>query len=92
MGLTKSLPMPRTTSGLSDDEPIYDHVASDDDYYHIPESTAGGEKVLPKNSTTSSPSKSSSSGASNSAWKKPDSALTLQPSEYEQLRAQVSTS
>jgi hypothetical protein len=26
MGLTKSMPMPRTTSGMSDDEPIYDHV------------------------------------------------------------------
>ena len=24
---------------MSDDEPIYDHVASDDDYYHIPETT-----------------------------------------------------
>lgn len=90
MGLTKSLPtgtLARTTSGLSDDEPIYDHVASDDDYYHIP------EKTLPKNSTTSSPSKSSSSGASNNAWRKPESApTTLQSAEYEQLRAQLENS
>ena len=39
---TKSLPVGgggvvRLLSGISDDEPIYDHVASDDDYYHIPE-------------------------------------------------------
>jgi hypothetical protein len=41
---------------LSDDEPIYDHVASDDDYYHIPESIPS--KLSLKQSTTSSPSKS----------------------------------
>ena len=96
MGLTKSLPMSRTISGFSDDEPIYDHVASDDDYYHIPEtfdkSKDNFAPILPKNSTTSSPSKSSSSGGrvSNSIWKKPET--TLQISEYKQLRAQLENS
>ena len=88
---TKSLPMPRTASGLSDDEPIYDHVASDDDYYHIPESGPANDRILPKNSTTSSPSKSSSSGTSNNAWKKPE-VTALQSTEYEQLRAQLENS
>ena len=40
MGLnTKSLPLAslKSMSGLSDEEPIYDYVASDDDYYHIPD-------------------------------------------------------
>lgn len=40
MGLnTKSLPLAslKTMSGHSDEEPIYDYVASDDDYYHIPD-------------------------------------------------------
>ena len=92
MGLTKSLPMPRTISGFSDDEPIYDHVASDDDYYHIPETSKSKDifaSILPKNSPTSSPSKSSSSGGviSNSTWKKP-----LHLSEYEQLRTQLENS
>jgi hypothetical protein len=92
---------------MSDDEPIYDHVASDDDYYHIPETTPeerkskdgfAGSGTLPKklnNSTGSSPSKSSSSGGggmnNNNTWKKPG-IESLHPSEYEQLRAQLENS
>ena len=33
-------------SVFSDDEPIYDHVASDDDYYNIPEKN--GEEPVRK--------------------------------------------
>ena len=35
-------------SVFSDDEPIYDHVASDDDYYNIPEKN-GDDPVRHKN-------------------------------------------
>ena len=35
-----------TMSVFSDDEPIYDHVASDDDYYNIPEKN--GEEPVRK--------------------------------------------
>jgi hypothetical protein len=40
---TKSLPVGgrMVASAISDDEPIYDYVASDDDYYQIPETTPG---------------------------------------------------
>ena len=55
---TKSLPVPKAIAvgALSDDEPIYDHVASDDDYYHIPTEES-------KNSVNSSPSKNNSSSS-----------------------------
>ena len=52
---TKSLPpqqllkagaLGHTMSVFSDDEPIYDHVASDDDYYNIPEKN--GEEPVRK--------------------------------------------
>ena len=93
---------------MSDDEPIYDHVASDDDYYHIPETTPeerkckdafAGSGTLPKkliNSTGSSPSKSSSSGGggmnNNNNTWKKPGIESLHPSEYEQLRAQLENS
>ncbi len=46
-GQTKSLP---AGADLSDDEPIYDHVASDDDYYHIPENVGGGAEAAAQSS------------------------------------------
>ena len=62
---------------MSDDDPIYDYVASDDDYYMIPEtpvsdeakdiSTASSSKPRPhsvQSGLTSSPSKSSSNKTS----------------------------
>lgn len=66
-------------------------MASDDDYYHIPDTPDERKlkdvsnalaKKLP-NSNCSSPSKSSSSGG---IKKKPDN---LQSSEFEQIKAQV---
>ena len=53
MGLnTKSLPLAslKTMSGLSDEEPIYDYVASDDDYYHIPDNEEKEESSKSKDS------------------------------------------
>ena len=50
-GFTKSLPqflpgVPGVTSaGADPDDPIYDYVASDDDYYHIPEPSSLGGSV-----------------------------------------------
>ena len=71
MGLnTKSLPLAslKTMSGLSDEEPIYDYVASDDDYYHIPEeeeredSSKSKEDTHGNNSTSSNRGSGSGSG------------------------------
>lgn len=60
VGQTKSLPVQRVLSSTaSDDEPIYDHVASDDDYYHIPDtpeekSSESGGGTLPRRPHSSS--------------------------------------
>ncbi|TRY63725.1 hypothetical protein TCAL_04914 [Tigriopus californicus] len=60
VGQTKSLPVQRVLSStVSDDEPIYDHVASDDDYYHIPDtpderSSESGGGTLPRRPHSSS--------------------------------------
>ena len=66
-----------SSTRVSDDDPIYDYVASDDDYYMIPEtpvsdeakdiSTASSSKPRPhsvQSGLTSSPSKSSSNKTS----------------------------
>ena len=71
-----------TASIGSDDEPIYDHVASDDDYYNIPDTPVDevkGNSTLPRlkssssalaanPSLQSSPAKSNSSGNSASVY------------------------
>ena len=71
-----------TASMGSDDEPIYDHVASDDDYYNIPDTPVDevkGNSTLPRlkssssalaanPSLQSSPAKSNSSGNSASVY------------------------
>ena len=73
-----------TASIGSDDEPIYDHVASDDDYYNIPDTPVDevkGNSTLPRfksssgaltagtnTSLQSSPAKSNSSGNSASLY------------------------
>ena len=69
-----------SSTRVSDDDPIYDYVASDDDYYMIPEtpvsdeakdiSTASSSKPRPhsvQSGLTSSPSKSSSNKTSSRA-------------------------
>ena len=51
----------------SDDEPIYDHVASDDDYYNIPDTPS--EEMMSKSNTNSTlPRARPSSGGLNAAF------------------------
>ena len=70
-GFTKSLPqfLPGvppgvvTSAGADPDDPIYDYVASDDDYYHIPEpSTSLGGSVNNAEFSQSNPDSNRASG------------------------------
>ena len=50
----------RLLSSTSDDEPIYDHVASDDDYYNIPDTPS--EEMSKSNTNSTLPRARPSSG------------------------------
>ncbi len=109
LGQTKSLPVaPPGPGASSDDEPIYDHVASDDDYYHIPDNEYneqagknGGATARrphssggPSTSTATSNSVNSSpSKSSGSRGKLPHQQVpSIGPSEYSELRQQLVSS
>lgn len=107
---TKSLPVGGAgiiISRVSDDDPIYDYVASDDDYYMIPETPVSDEakdistsKPRPhsvQSGLTSSPSKSSSNKSRNTtaftATPPPmPPMIGIRSSEYNELRAQLESS
>ena len=86
MGLnTKSLPLAslKTMSGLSDEEPIYDYVASDDDYYHIPDIEEKEESSKSKDShgaNSASSNRGSGSGGGTIAKRPPSGSLVSRQS------------
>jgi hypothetical protein len=78
----------------SDDEPIYDHVASDDDYYNIPDASEESSKsnnTLPR--LKSSPSLQSSPAKSSNSSHSASKNLKINPSsEYYALKQQLENS
>lgn len=103
VGHTKSLPIQRlmVSSTFSDDEPIYDHVASDDDYYHLPDeskkrpessdghSTKQDLTITTGSSITSSPSKSNASSSNANAT---NFATLIGPSEFKEMKDKLESS
>ena len=78
MGLnTKSLPLAslKTMSGLSDEEPIYDYVASDDDYYHIPDDDEKEDASKSRDNNTTSSNRGSGSGSGTISKRPPSGSL-----------------
>ena len=73
----------------SDDEPIYDHVASDDDYYNIPE-TPGDD--LKTNSLSRGLKNSIPSPIHSSPAKSQTSSINKHSSEYFALKQQLESS
>ncbi len=112
VGQTKSLPIGQrtgvTSAALSDDEPIYDHVASDDDYYHIPDNEGkeganqdGGRRPHSSSGPSTSAATASSMNSSPSKSNNSFSSLSAQqqqqlmgigPTEYNRMRAQLENS
>lgn len=98
--LNDDIRLPRSAG--SDDEPIYDHVASDDDYYNIPETPPEETRLnstLPRlrssgsgvTSLQSSPAKSNASSNSVLTGKRNET-LTGHSSEYYALKQQLECS
>ena len=73
---TKSLPLAslKMMSGFSDEEPIYDYVASDDDYYHIPDDEEKDDNSKSKDKDTSS-NRGSGSGSGTISKRPPSGSL-----------------